>query len=79
MDELIYKLVKKEEITDRDIEYSLFKICDKEHSSCNSNCPVYFYNSYICPGSKPPFHIHKGCNCFKDGKKMLKFLRKVFK
>lgn len=75
-DSLILKLALGIEISDNDIRSELQEICEREHSSCNSDCPVYFIN-----GNTVPNHIkdnRDGCDCFKDGHKMLEFIR-IFK
>ena len=68
---LIIKLVKLQPITTRDITDELYNICDREHASCNYECPVFRLN-----GSKVPAGNSKsGCICFKDGMAMLNFIR----
>lgn len=66
MKTIISKLIKKEEISDEDIVKALHDICDREHASCNDDCPVY-----------EKLQDYRLCDCFKDGKAMLKFLRKA--
>ena len=34
---IIEKLIRKEVITDEDLEDMLYEICDREHSSCNND------------------------------------------
>ena len=70
--ELLLKLIRKEAVTDSDIEDELREICEREHSSCNSNCPVYVANGYEAPIEKGHWG---GCDCFKSGEDMLAFLR----
>jgi len=74
MNDMIAKLVKGETITDTDIEGALFDICDNVHSSCSGECPVYNVNGGPVHPEKP-FEVNRGCDCFKNGKAMLKFLR----
>lgn len=66
MDTILVKLIKKEEITERDIADALYDICDREHGGCNSACPVY-----------EKLQDYRLCDCFKNGTAMLKFLRKA--
>lgn len=69
MNEIIDKLVKKETITDEDLEKALFQICDRTHSYCAEDCPIYRKYNMI------PTDESTNCVFFKDGKKMLKALR----
>lgn len=73
MKTLIQKLVDKEAINDKDLQEELYKICCDIHASCNENCPVYEKNGDIPWGEDK--NNRTNCICFKDGKKMLKFLR----
>lgn len=67
---IILNLTLGKKITDKEIEIELYEICDREHSSCNSDCPVYKIN-----GNKVPDTVND-CDCFKSGSKMLEFIRK---
>lgn len=73
--DLILKLVKGETITDADLEYELYEICDRVHSSCDSECPVYQLNGNKVPDTANDFRVNRGCDCFKSGKNMLEFIR----
>lgn len=73
--DLILKLAKGEKITDEDIEYELYQICDRVHSSCDYECPVYLLNGEQVPDTAHNFNVNRGCDCFKSGKKMLAFIR----
>lgn len=75
MEGLILKLAFGEKIADEDIEDGLYEICENTHSSCDGGCPVYVLNDYEAPNTQP-FEVNRGCDCFKDGKKMLEFIRK---
>lgn len=70
MNEIIMKLVRKEKIEDKDISNALYEICDSVHSSCSSECPVFEKN-----GSVPWNKDLTNCIFYKNGNKMLKFLR----
>jgi len=70
---LILKLIKGQPLSDADLEELLYDICDGEHSSCNNNCPVYDLNGGWAPDTIPIYN--HGCDCFKNGAKMLKFIR----
>ena len=65
MTDLTIKLIKGEPITDEDIANELCEICEREHASCNSDCPLYEETK-----DKP------NCIYCKNGKMMLKYLRK---
>ena len=49
----------------------LYEICERVHSSCDSDCPVYVENGYSIPWNSSK----SNCTCFKDSKKMLEFLK----
>jgi hypothetical protein len=65
MSELIMKLIKGQEVTEKDIIYELYEICERVHSSCNPECPVYEVG-----GGIPYAEDSTNCRCFKDGEKM---------
>jgi hypothetical protein len=76
MDSIILeKLIKGEKIQQHDITEALHDICDDEHSSCNNNCPVFAANGSSVPDTVNDFDKNRGCDCFKDGKAMFKFLK----
>lgn len=75
MHDLILKLAKKEIITDADLVHELFEICDRVHSSCDSECPVYKINGNKVPDTANDFKVNRGCDCFKSGENMLAFIR----
>lgn len=74
MKSLIKKLVTRKRIVDRDIEEELYDICNDVHASCDCECPVYEINEGPVNPDKP-FEENRGCDCFKNGRKMLNFLR----
>lgn len=74
MNALLRKAIEDQPIYDSDIADSLYEICDREHSSCNSECPV-FEKNYGPLHPERPFNENRGCDCFKNGYKMLDFLR----
>jgi len=74
MNKLLRKIICKKPFDDRDIADALFQICDDTHDSCNCNCPVYELNNG-CVKTDKPFESNQGCDCFKNGRNMLKFLR----
>lgn len=73
--DLLLKLAKGENITDADLENELYEVCDRVHSSCNSDCPVYNLNGNSVPDTAKDFKVNRGCDCFNNGKKMLEFIR----
>lgn len=73
--DLLLKLAKGENITDADLENELYEVCDRIHSSCDSDCPVYSLNGNSVPDTAKDFNVNRGCDCFKNGKKMLEFIR----
>lgn len=70
MNTLLQKTLLKEPILDCDIEEALYDICDAVHSSCDSQCPVFASNLGRIPKGKDG-----ECKCFKNGQKMLAFMR----
>lgn len=70
---LVLKLIKDIKVTEKDITSELSEICEREHSSCNSDCPVYELNGHEAPDTE---ENNRGCDCFKNGDKMLAFIRK---
>lgn len=75
MGELIEKLALGEKITDKEIADGLYDICDSVHSRCSNDCPVYRLNGGSAPDTANDFKVNRGCDCFKDGTAMLKFIR----
>lgn len=73
--DLILKLAKGEQVTDADLQHELYEICDRVHSSCDSDCPVYQLNGNRVPDTAKDFKVNRGCDCFKSGKAMLEFIR----
>ena len=76
---LILKLAKGETITDEDLHQELYEVCDRVHSSCDSECPVYMLNGGEAPDTAKDFRVNRGCDCFKNGKSMLEFIREKSK
>ena len=72
--DILERLVLGDEIIKLDIEIALCNICEREHVSCNDYCPVFRLNNSQKPGSNKPFKENRGCDCFKDGKKMYEFI-----
>ena len=70
MRECIAHFVRKEPITESVVALELFEVCDRVHASCDSSCPVYHKAA-----GKLPDTNGTGCDCFKNGKAMLEFLR----
>lgn len=66
---------RNEKISDETLSNELYEICDRVHSSCNSDCPVYKINGNEVPDTANNFSENRGCDCFKSGKSMLDFLR----
>lgn len=69
---LLRKLIKNETVTEKDLEFALYEICENTHASCDENCPVYRANEYEVPNNEKS---DCGCDCFKNGSKMLQFLK----
>lgn len=75
MNNLLIKIAQGEKITDDMIAEELYYVCNSVHSSCNSDCPVYSLNGNTIPDTANDFEVNRGCDCFKDGPAMLKFIR----
>jgi len=71
MDSFIESLINGQLPSKQDINNFFYEICDREHASCNPECPVYAINNKVPNDSKS----RSGCDCFKNGEAMIKFLR----
>ena len=71
--ELLLKLIKKEEVTRDELANELYEICDRTHAQCDTNCPIYRLYDGKVPEDDKMGKIF-GCNYFKDGHKMLAFI-----
>lgn len=74
MDALLRKTIDRQPIYEDDLADALLEICKREHSSCNSECPVFDKNNGPLHPERP-LKENRGCDCFKNGYKMLDFLR----
>ncbi len=79
MEDLIVKLVLGKKPTNKEIENQLYEICDSVHSSCDNGCPVYRLNGSEVPDTAKDFKVNRGCDCFKNGSAMRKFIIKKSK
>lgn len=75
MNTLLQTLIAGRPISDQVLADELYEICDSEHASCNSNCPVYELNGNKVPDTANDFNVNRGCDCFKSGVAMLQFIR----
>lgn len=75
MDSLLIKIAKGQPITEKEIENALYDVCDNVHGSCDCQCPVYSLNGNKVPDTANEYRVNRGCDCFKSGKQMLKFIR----
>lgn len=73
--DLIEKICKGIMVTEKDVVDELYEICDNVHSTCDDRCPVYRLNGHSAVGTHKPFEENRGCDCFKNGKAMLEFIR----
>lgn len=62
-------------LTESDLVESLHDTCEMVHGGCDNGCPVYQANGSKIPRSKKK---NENCKCFRDGRKMLAFLRKQY-
>jgi hypothetical protein len=70
--ELLLKLIKKEEITEEEIANECYEMCDYIHASCDDSCLIY---EKFC-GIPREDDENGGCEFFKNGTKIMKELRK---
>lgn len=68
--DLILKIIEVGTVDEDDLSNHLHDICDRVHSSCDWECPVYRMN-----GLSVPVGLAGGCRVFKSGHEMLEFLR----
>lgn len=73
MNDLLLNLALGKKVEEKDIENALAEVCDTVHSGCDGGCPVYAMNGHQVPWETKG--DMENCSCFKDGKKMLAFLR----
>ena len=66
------KVIEGKTITDADLMDELNDVCEREHYSCNSECPVYMFR--VCSMGND-----FNCECFKNGRAMLDFIRDSIK
>jgi hypothetical protein len=59
-------------VTQKDIEEALYEMCDREHAGCNPGCLVYRLNGNKIPNKEGKM---SGCDCFKNGVAMLRFIK----
>ncbi len=68
MGSLIMKVIKKERIANIDMENELWEICERVHSCCINECPIY---EYVLTDNEK---ADSSCIYFKNGEKMLAVL-----
>jgi len=67
-------------VSEADITDALRENCECNHSSCDSDCPVFKANGGKVPLGKPKGKFReRECICFKDGREMLGFLKDEYK
>lgn len=71
MKSILKKLAKGHTVPEAMIEKALYQICDDVHADCDEACPIFEVND----GPVDEDGCGRGCTCFKDGRKMRKFLR----
>ena len=72
MNDFLKKAIFKEEITDEDLANELYDVCDRVHSSCNNDCPIYDMHWKV-----PVKEWDWNCEYFKSGTKMLRAIREA--
>ena len=72
--DLIVKVARGDKVEDSELISALYEICDDVHSTCDETCPVYALNGGPVNPHKP-FVENRGCDCFKNGPRMLNFIR----
>jgi len=77
MNNLLKKIIRGngKKIKEADIVEELNEICENVHASCNDECPVFEFNNHQVLDTVHDFEANRGCDCFKDGKKMLAFIK----
>ena len=76
---LVVDLALGHKVSELALANELSDICDRVHSQCNNDCPVFKMNGSSVPDSVQDFKINRGCDCFKNGWAMLAFIRKIGK
>lgn len=75
MQTLIEKLVLGQKVSENMIHDELYEICENVHSFCDDSCPVYRLNGSRVPDTAKDFNVNRGCDCFRNGKKMAEFIK----
>jgi hypothetical protein len=70
--DILTSVIKGQIPSEKEIKNALYEMCDREHSSCNSDCLVYKLNGNQVPNLE---NTRCGCDCFKDSTKILEFIR----
>jgi hypothetical protein len=73
--DIIVDLIKGRKPMEADIRIILKETCESNHSSCNKNCPVFLLNDGRAPDETKNLFEFSGCDCFKDGGDMYKFIK----
>jgi len=66
---------KGKKIDESVIKEELYEICERVHASCCDECPVFEFNNHSVLDTAHDFDVNRGCDCFKDGEKMLAFIK----
>ena len=72
MKTLLEKLVLHEPVTEDEVNDELYEVCSTVHSSCDSECPVFRLNGNQISNTTENLG---GCDCFKNGAAMARFIR----
>jgi hypothetical protein len=73
-DQQVNDYKSKYSVVEEIIIKEFYNICDMTHADCNANCPVYKINKFEVPDTAHDYRINRGCDCFKNGSKMLEFI-----
>lgn len=71
--EILKKMIFKEELTDKDIEFELFTVCCDLRLACSPKCLVFALNGER-DNPEHSLHLPGGCRCDGDGKRMHEFI-----
>ena len=77
MTNILKNLITGKLIGKKDIEEALTEICENVHAECDDQCPLFKLHGDV-PKCSDDEH-YGGCMGFKDGKAMLKFIKKELK
>ena len=73
--DILLALITGRPVDQRTLVSALYEMCDRVHASCDDDCLVYKLNGSKVPDTAHSFEVNRGCDCFKNGQKMMAFIK----